>query len=703
VTPRAFDTETCLIRPALLAPPLVCLTSRRPGEEPEIRHARETAHDALRAWLTDPECLLVGHFAAYDCAVVCAQYPDLVPLVFAAYRANRITCTKKRQQLLDIAGGVLRGAPGKDGKWHEYKYGLDDLSRRLLSRPMQKDGWRLQYAEFLDVPLAGWVEHAKTIQDRARARQDELRVLYPGPALEKQWVHLREWKDVNAIAADAPEGVVRYPLDDATTTLDVYLAQEQHAQWLDDQFRQSYADFVLYLRTAWGMRTHGPGVEALRAELTEAAGELEEELRVLNLIREDGTRNMRNVKDAMIRECKRLGLPVRKTDAHRSCDRGDDCDEHVCLDSDACGAVVLAAEVHREEGGDGSPMEAYAEYSLVRKMLDNDVEMLGKGTEYPVHSRYDLAETGRSTSAGPALQNLNTGRVKDKKSRAQRLRKGVRQAFRPREGRVFISADFPQLELYTLAEWCYKRFGFSKLGDMLNDGLDPHLAFAAQLAGVTYEEADRRLQAGDAEVKTFRQCAKAFNFGKPGGMGDAKFQLSARKLYGVELTREKIKEYDQRWRDTFPEMRLHFAEVNARFGGDRDAVQVESVYTKRWRGGCWYCAACNDGFQGLGADCAKSALCLVAEAEYADPSSPLYGSRAVAFVHDELVEETDDGPNVHDAAHELGRLMAKGANVFLSHVPIRVEKMLPVAMTAWSKDAKQIWSPDGRLTAWSPV
>lgn len=706
MTPLAFDTETALIRPALLAPPMTCLTSQRPGEGPEIQHALAHEPDSwarptLESWLRDPGVLFVGHFAAYDMAVVCAEYPDLVPLVFAAYRANRVTCTKKRQQLLDIAAGTYRGIPGKKGKQPRYQYHLNDLSERLLGRPMQKDGWRLQYAEFRDVPLSRWVEHAAGLQVRSRERLEYLRVLHPGAQAEKKWTHYQEWKDVNAIVADVPEGVIRYPLDDATITLDVFLKQESHAQWLEDQFRQSYADFCLYLASAWGARTHGPGVEALREELEEAAGELEGELRELGLVREDGTRNMRNVKDAMLAECRRLGIPVAKTDAHRQCDRGDECDDHVSLDADACEAVVLAAAGHAEEGGDGSPMETYAEHSLVRKMLDNDVEMLAQGVTYPVHSRFDLAGTGRSTSSKPALQNLNTGRVKNKNSQAQRLRKGVRQAFVPRPGKVFISCDCPQLELYTLAEWCYKRFGFSKLGEMLNAGLDPHVAFAGDLMGLSYAEGLARYEAGEPEfTKKFRQVAKAFNFGKPGGMGDKKFVLSARKQYGVELTLDEAARYGARWKDTFPEIRLHFAEVNARFGQDRDAVQVESVYTRRWRGGCWYCAACNDGFQGLGADIAKAAVCRVAEAEYAEPQSPLYGSRTVFFVHDEIVAETDDGPGIHDAAHALAELMTEAANVFLPHVPIKAAKMRPLAMKVWSKDAKETLDSSGRLVPW---
>ena len=68
------------------------------------------------------------------------------------------------------------------------------------------------------------------------------------------------------------------------------------------------------------------------------------------------------------------------------------------------------------------------------------------------------------------------------------------------------------------------------------------------------------------------------------------------------------------------------------------------------------------GFQALGSDCAKHAVRLVQRACYVEPTSPLFNSRLVAFVHDELIAETDDGPGMHDAAYEMCRLMAMGAN-----------------------------------------
>lgn len=712
MNPVSFDTETDLIRPALLAPPMVCLTWQRPGLEPHIDHVNAEAKLRLKTWLTDPETLLVGHFAAYDMAVVCAQWPHLIPLVFAAYRAGRVTCTKKRQQLLDIAGGVFRGRIGEKGRWIVHEYTLEALSRRHRGKPMQKDGWRLEYGNFKDVPLERWPERARELQERARVRRAEISEGHLEGTSKEIDI---EVKNLDALIADVPEGCIRYPLEDATATIEIWQAQEKHAAYLKDQYRQAYADFVLYLSSAWGLRTHADGVSALKGELEEAYSEISGGLQALGLVREDGTRDMKAVKRLMIDTCRANGVPVRFTLAHykntfgdgkdQPCPDGEACEEHISLDSDACEAAIAGSgevDGHGQslEGLLGTPLARYAEFVSLGKMLSNDVKMLEAGTVLPVHTRYDIAETGRTTSSKPNIQNLNTGRHKEGDIRtSKRLRPGVRQAFVPRPGKVFIQADYPQLELYTLAQCCFSWCGYSKLGEAINAGLDPHLAMAATILGISYDEAKANKKRHD--VDHARQTAKVANFGFPGGLGPAKLILFARKAYEVILTVEQAKALKEQWFGTWPEMRDYFGRVNALFGEDVERASVETLFTERHRGGATYCAACNNGFQALGADCAKTAICLVAEAEYCNETSALYGSRTVAFVHDEIIAETDDGPAVHDAAFELARLMVEGANRYLKDVPMRMDRMEPTAMRAWSKEAKQVFK-DGRLVPWAP-
>jgi DNA polymerase-1 len=693
---------------------MVCTTWATSPDRADIEHARDVG-PRYAAWLGDPAVLFVGHNVAYDMAVVCAAFPELIPAVFAAYKSSRVTCTKKRQQLLDIAGGVFRGRVNGAGFWIAHNYHLDDLSRRLLGRPMQKDGWRLEYASFLDVPLERWVERARELQAAGRVERDGLLALRAqfhaaGTKAARDAfddAHGARLKNLEAMIADVPEGCIRYPLDDATTTLGVYRAQEQHAAYLADQYRQAYADFVLYLSSAWGLRTHAPGVEALHRELAEAHADLADDLRALGFVREDGSRNMRAVKDAMIAACRDNGLPVRRTAAHETCTLGDECPEHVSLDSDACEAIAAVDP--------GSDLADYAEFVTLGKMLSNDVKMLEAGTTYPIHTHYDLAETGRTTSSKPNIQNLNTGRAKKHKpcdgkgcadcggrgvkSIAQFHRTGVRQAFVPRPGKVFIQADYPQLELYTLAQCCVSWLGHSALAVALNSGLDPHLAMAATIVGITYDEAKKNKKRDD--VDKARQTAKVANFGFPGGLGPKKLVMYARKSYGVTLTEDGARLLKEQWLATWPEMRDYFRRVDGLFDEGAERCSVETLFTGRKRGGATYCAACNNGYQALGVDIAKCALCLVAEAEYVGPG-PLFGSRTVAFVHDEVIAEADDDPAVYDpAARELARLMVEGSRVYLPDVPLKLEKMEPTVMRMWSKDAVPVFDRQ-RLWPWDP-
>ncbi len=338
-------------------------------------------------------------------------------------------------------------------------------------------------------------------------------------------------------------------------------------------------------------------------------------------------------------------------------------------------------------------IRAYAKASEYKKVLANDVEALAKGVLYPVHTRYGIAETGRTTSSKPPIQNL-------------RRLPGVREAFIPRPGHVFFSADYPQLELYTLAQCCVSWLGDSKLADALNAGLDPHLAMAAEILGISYTDAKARYDAGDEEVSDVRHLAKQGNFGLPGGLGIPKFERLVRKNLKKEviarlgINAARLKLLKEQWFGTWPEMPHYFARINAMCDTDTSRANVESLFTKRFRGNATYCAACNSGFQGLGADCAKEAAWRICQAQYNEPDSPLFNTRTVAFVHDEFVGEAEESAAA-EAAEALADLMVAGANKYLPNVPIQRAKVKPLLMRRWSKDATPVRGSDGRLVPWA--
>lgn len=669
----AFDTETEAFSAGCMAPPIACVTwveldaEGRPVLQPtdaelfcdangsHIVHGNDPrARELFERWVRDPEIRIIGQHVSFDMAVCAAKWPDLMPDIFLAYASDRIVCTKLRMQLFDIATGQFKGFPDSRGVWKKHTYDLGFTAKRLCGKSLVKDGWRRRYGEFIDTPLSGWRRLAET------KRFEASKLLETGV----------KDKDLEAIVADDAAQVVRYPLDDASSTLDVYLAQEKLVQGADvdvyaDQFRQARGAWWLSLTSTWGMLTDAAGVAELRRSTERHIAELETGLVEAGLVRTDGSRNTKAATERMLAVCAANNVKPRATAGGG-----------VSLDRDAC-----------KESGD-EIMQAYGNLAQFKAVLAKDVPMLEAGVLAPIHTNYGLAETGRSTSANPNLQNM-------------RRLPGIREAFRPRPGWVYAQADYPQLELRTLAQACLDLLGESRLAEMLNKGLDPHLAFAASLLRISYEEAAANKKRKD--IDNARQIGKVFNFGKPGGLGAAKLVLFARKTYGVQLTEEEVRALSRTWIETFPEMRDYFALVGRMTENEEGLARVMQLRSNRLRGGVTYTAACNSYFQGLGADATKAAGFLVSHACYADSSSPLFGSRIVLFVHDELIVETPDNDRAHDAAIELSRIMREAANEWVPDVPFQDPDPEPLLMSTWSKEAKAVYDANKRLVPWAPT
>lgn len=284
-------------------------------------------------------------------------------------------------------------------------------------------------------------------------------------------------------------------------------------------------------------------------------------------------------------------------------------------------------------------------------------------------------------SSGPNIQN-------------QRREGGARECFVPRAGHLFAACDYDKAELHALAEICVSLFGQSGLADELNSGIDPHLSFAAHMIGLPYEEALARRHA--PEIKKARQRAKACLFGFPGGLGAEKFAAYAQASYGVTMSIEEAVAAKEAYLTAHPEMRQYFTWVNQLLHGN-DQATVRQHRSGRLRGGCSYTAACNTGFQGLCADFAKEALYEVARQCYAEPGKPLYGCRPVNFIHDEILTEVPDDPDLADAAaRELQRIMVEVGRAWTPECPVNASVSL---MRRWSKNAEPV-ERAGKLIPW---
>jgi len=664
----AFDTETHLIEPGKLAPPLVCVQWRAPAGVPAMLHRDDPRTRKLFGLWWEFHDTLVGHNVAYDMGVIAAQWPEMLPAIFDKYDRDEVTDTLIREQLIMIGRGTFKFQMGDDEELHPVKYSLDDCCHRHFGRRLNKEGWRLFYKAFdQEADIEEWSEVARDFLASARAGHWPL------------WVQdyldrgLLEKKHLDAVLATDTDEPVRYALEDASTTLALYESQEQHfgpkgADLLRDQYRQARAAFALHLISAWGLYTDPDAVDELETALRAEFDALTAELQVEGLIRADGTADTAAAKAAMVQACEEEGFPIAKT-------KGGD----VSLSAESCDRFDNTTTIGK-----------YSHFLTLRKTLSNDIEMLKSGAgAAPVQPRYDMADTGRTRCSKPNIQAINRGA-------------GIREAFRPRDGMLFIQGDYEGMELCTRAEWCLEVIGWSKLAEDLNAGLDVHSIVAADMIGETYEQFRAGLKSKDPEVKAhhknMRQAAKALNFGLPGGLGIRKLVRYAKANYGAEMTDAQATEYKAKWLQRQPEMNEFFRLAAVATNNPSKMGDEDCLFTGRKGSNMRYSALCNRRFQALAADCAKEGLWRVSRACYARPDSPLYGCRPVAFVHDEIIAEAPIA-QAPAAAVELGRLMMEGANKYLTRVPAKV---IPQVMGLWSKAAEPVYAEDGTLLPWYP-
>ena len=128
------------------------------------------------------------------------------------------------------------------------------------------------------------------------------------------------------------------------------------------------------------------------------------------------------------------------------------------------------------------------------------------------------------------------------------------------------------------------------------------------------------------------------------------------------------------------------------------SFRIEQHRSGRLRGGCTFTSGANTLFQGLVADGAKLALWKVTRECYLPSDSPLYGSRPVAFVHDEVIIESSP-KMAQSAAQRLSQVMVEGMASFIPDIPIKADAHL---MARWYKDAEPIFNDSGELIPWTP-
>ena len=476
---------------------------------------------------------------------------------------------------------------------------------------------------------------------------------------ELEGVPLSEW----------PEEARTYAIDDARHTLEVYEAQAVEAAAIDyydpeegavvNEVEQVRAAFALHLASCWGMRTNGEAVAKLKAEQKAHLEGFNDMMKREGLMRSNGTGDQAaqhlRVAEAYDGDPPRTEKGNVKTDLQ------------TLMESEDPVLLKMAAA------------------SRPKFHLQTTIPALEGGTEHPINPRYYVVKgTGRVSARKPNVTNFSR-------------KGGYRETFRPRPGYLYASADYDQIELAGLAQVCLWLFGESAMARAINEGKDLHLLLTATLLGLPYEDVSKETH-GDA-----RQFCKEGNYGFPGGMGAARFKdrLKKRAFKGdiswalADKSHGDILELRHAWLATFPEIPDYFAHIN-RIVGESSGGTLTQYISGRRRGGPTYCQACNSFFQGLVADGALAATWRVSSECYVDKRSALYGSRIVAFVHDEILIEAPEG-QASEAADRLAVVMVEQMKRYIPDVAVVAG---PALMRRWEKGAETVRDASGRLVVW---
>ncbi len=233
-----------------------------------------------------------------------------------------------------------------------------------------------------------------------------------------------------------------------------------------------------------------------------------------------------------------------------------------------------------------------------------------------IHSFFHqtITATGRISSTEPNLQNIPT---------RFELGKQVRKIFKPEEGKVYIDADYSQIELRVLAHMSEDKH----MIEAFKEGQDIHKQAASKVFKTPIEEV----------TKEQRSNAKAVNFGIVYGISDFGLgeQLGISRKQAKKYIEEYLAEYEgiKKFMDNTTEKAKETGYVETLFNRRRYIPELKSNnYMVRQFGAR---AAMNTPIQGTAADIMKIAMINV----YRKLVENRLEAKIVLQVHDEMMIE----------------------------------------------------------------
>lgn len=714
----SFDTETYVQDQP--NPDLVCMSycyGDASERETGLLSIKEDIKKVIEEWLRDDDTTLVAHNSMFDFGVMKHAFPHLDELIYQKYKKGLVFDTQIFQTLLNIEKGsqfklvqslsdlcqIYLGVE-PEGKvqlkdsYEEHAKKVEEIKQELLSGEFDREmDWRLFYGALDGLDISRWPERART-----------------------------------------------YALEDAEHTFDVFKAQQTEYHSFDEAELtfQTYTAWCLKMMTDWGIKVDPVATDKLDSEITPACEMLMSDLLDDGIYTLEATNNISEINRKIEQDLESNGYQVPRTKSgsvSRSAATFEMVEDNDVLTwwelwSDKENRHLLTGEKGLEQAGlininlkkntskiknivedwfkcrgdeipktdsggtkidknvlkkiDNPSIQKLYKLSELDKIRTSFLPVLKNNSGTTIHPRWKvLVASGRTACSSPNLQN-------------QPRRPGIRECFVPRDGNVFIACDYTAAEMASLSQVCYDLFGFSRIGEAINEGKDLHIVAGSAIAGVDYEYFKSALAASEnikgIKAKVYRQLAKIMNFGVPGGMQAAALYIQVKRaLPGFEITEAEVDNIRDKHLATFPEIDLlvrYIKQIKYKYGQNVDGFEIMQHKSTRKRGGLRVTSAQNTLFQGLTADGAKRALNAVTDACYFDSESVLYGYRPVAFVHDEIIIE---GPEetCHEASVELEKVMIAQMKTLITD--IKVEATSDV-MPRWFKEVDQKFDDQGR-------
>lgn len=280
-----------------------------------------------------------------------------------------------------------------------------------------------------------------------------------------------------------------------------------------------------------------------------------------------------------------------------------------------------AADVLEKLAPDHEIVSNVLEYRTLAKLKSTYAEGLLSciAEDGRIHTTFQqtVTATGRISSVEPNLQNIPM---------RMELGRQIRKAFLPKEGCVFLDADYSQIELRLLAHMS----GDEELIRAYNEDADIHRITASKVFHVPFDEV----------TDLQRRNAKAVNFGIVYGISS--FGLSQ----DLSITRKEAEQYIESYFAQYPKVKefldrtVEEAEKNGYvktlYGRKRPLPELKSskfmqrAFGKR--------VAMNAPIQGTAADVMKIAMIRVAK----DLKEAGVDARILIQVHDELLLEVKE-------------------------------------------------------------